>query len=95
MLASSRVVVAILRTTSRAIVFLRNYTLQPDADVALINQLAEALHAVPAMASQLEYFRDEDGLIETVRTHLGGFSITNRSERFNLVEVFEDELSRA
>ena len=96
MLCSERILKAALNTTHRGLVFIRNATLTRDIDPKCLNELAEALHELPAMVQQVQNFRGgEAQLIELIRTHLGCFDSSKWPGSPNLVVIFEDELSRA
>jgi len=96
MLASEKIVAAALTTTHRGLVFVRNVTLSREADIECINSLAEALHEVPAMVQQLQYFRGgEAELLRNLRVHLAGFNHASWPGSPNLLAIFEQELVSA
>ena len=96
MLPSSKTTIAVLQTAYRGLVFLRNYTHRPDADLKCINQLAEALHDIPSSTTAVERFAGgETQLISMIRLHLSGFDHRRWPGSPNLVALFDDELSRA
>ena len=95
MLASDRVLQAALVTIHRGLVQIRNQTLSSSCNIACINSLAEALHAIPEMIQGIQYFSgDEERLTREIRIHLECFDHTKCPDSHNLVSIFEQELHR-
>lgn len=93
MLASERVLKAVLTTTHLGLVFIRNHTLSPTIEAKYISSLAEALHEIPAMVQRIQYFAGgEAELLQTIRLHLAYFEHARWPDGINLSAVFEREL---
>jgi hypothetical protein len=79
---------AALLTLHRALVHLRNLTLNPDAITARhVNDLAEALHEIPDF---LAHWEQHD--LEELRLHLRCFDHTRYPGAPNLVQLFDSKL---
>jgi hypothetical protein len=96
MVASQPILVAILRTVSLGLVYVRKYSSEPDVNLTCVNEIAEALHDVPQMACRFDLHEGSEAeLLVRIRAHLSCFNHQRWPGSPNLLEVFEDELSGA
>ncbi len=89
MRAPDYVIEAILETVKWAMIYCSNYSLNERAEISQINELMEAVHEVPGIAS-----RWPEGAIKEIELHLAGFDHTKWKGSPNLVVYFEDALER-
>jgi len=79
-----------LRISHHALVYIRNLTHNPDCDLKMINDLAEAAHDIPMMLLHWNDTRPEE-----LRKHLACFSKEKYPEGPNLLKRFEVLLKEA
>ena len=72
-----------------ATVHCRNWTCQDDVPIKKINDLMEAIHAIPEMMINWEHHD-----IDEIKLHLGCFDHNAWGDGPNLIGIFEDELTR-
>jgi hypothetical protein len=94
MFASDDILKAGLVVLHRGLIEIRNQSCSVEMDRALVNCLAEALHEIPAIVQNAQYFaRGEAELLETIRIHLSCFEHAEFGSELNLLELFERELA--
>jgi len=94
MLASDRLLAAALEAIYQGLVAIRNESLSQDGNLRAINSLAEALHDVPRMIQQAEYFGGgEPELLSLLRCHLASFEKARFPEFPNLLQIFEGKFT--
>ncbi len=79
---------AALHTLDHALVYTRNFTIQPTADARQINDLMEAIHAIPG-----DLTRWAPHSFDTLRLHLACFQHTRWPGAPDLVRLFDSRLT--
>ncbi len=90
MKAPDYILEAVMDTLEWAMVYCRNYTLREKPDINQINELMEAIHEVPNIAS-----RWPEGALDEIKLHLGCFDYEKWKDSPNLVSYFENAIERA
>ena len=94
MLASERIVRAVLITLHRGLVEIRNHSLAADCQLKYINSIAEAIHALPQILLQT-FHRGEEEMLEMIHIHLKCLDSSKYTGAPDLNEIFEREITRS
>ena len=93
MIASERIVRAVLITLHRGLVEIRNHSLSADCQWKYVNGISEATHALPQIVLQ-RFGRGEEEMLEVIRIHLKCLDSSKYPGAPDLNEIFERELPR-
>jgi hypothetical protein len=89
MQAPENIQIARIETLQWALIYCRNYSLKPDADMDQVNDLMEAIHDIPGTL-----LRWPDGAIEIIKLHLSCFNYKKWEGAPDLASYFEHSLDR-